>query len=368
MGILFLILPLLLLIASVFYVAKRLKLFFSTPSVKKWLMILGGLTLLAFAGGLAFSNASSTIGKPLGFLSLLWLLTILYAVFVFAIVDFANLLLKLKPIIRGYFSLGLLAAVMVYGIANAYILNLKEVTIPVEGLTKPIRAVQLTDIHLGNSRGKNYLEKIVRKTIELRPDVVFNTGDLFDSKAHFRSGTDVLAPFKKLTVPHFFIDGNHDQYVGVDEVYKLAKNAGAIVLRNEIADFGELQIVGLNNMPQDSTTFDMHTVPGPENIENVLNKLTIDQNRPSIVLHHRPVGVEYMNAKGVDVLLSGHTHAGQTFPFTLVARAMFPYLKGLYTYKNMSIYVSEGEGTIFLPFRFGTSSEITLIHLVPKQK
>lgn len=74
-----------------------------------------------------------------------------------------------------------------------------------------------------------------------------------------------------------------------------------------------------------------------------------------------------MDTKGVDLLLSGHTHAGQLFPFTLIAKLMFHYNKGLYKYNDMAIYVSEGVGTVFVPFRLGTRSDITLITLTPEQ-
>ncbi|MFT3737634.1 MAG: metallophosphoesterase [Breznakibacter sp.] len=272
----------------------------------------------------------------------------------------------MKTLQRRYLSLVLLAVVMVYGVVNAYTLQVKEVTIPVFGLSKPIRAVHLTDIHLGNFRGKKYLEKVVDKTISLKPDVVFNTGDLFDSKAHFYTGTDVLDPFKKIEVPHYFVDGNHDEYVGADQVFELTRKAGLINLQNKLGNYGELQLVGLNNMAQDSISFDLHTPPGSKTIKDVLDKLLIDKNKPTLVMHHRPVGEKYMQKKGIDVLLAGHTHAGQMFPFTLIARALFPYLKGLYHYQDMSIYVSQGQGTIFVPFRIGTVSEITVVNLVPK--
>jgi predicted MPP superfamily phosphohydrolase len=73
-----------------------------------------------------------------------------------------------------------------------------------------------------------------------------------------------------------------------------------------------------------------------------------------------------MNAKNVDLLLAGHTHAGQFFPFNLFAKLMFPYNKGLYQYSDMFVYVSKGLGTIFSPIRIGTNSEMTLIRLIPK--
>lgn len=365
MNIVFMIVILALIAGAIYYLSKRFSLFFST-SLKAWLWGLGGISIIMLVCTLFFSMTSSPVGRIVNVVSSLWMIVILYLVLSVAVVDLINLLFKLKPIVHGLLSLALTLLIVGYGIINAYSLKVEEVTIPVEGLTKEIRAVHITDIHLGNFRGRQYLDKIVNKTIELKPDVVFNTGDMFDSKIHFTAGSDVLEPLKKFTVPHYFVYGNHDQYVGVEEVVSRMKDAGAVVLQNKITNFGELQIVGLNNMAKDTISFDPHTLPGSETIEDVMAELVIEQNRPTIVLHHRPEGVEYMDSKGADLLLSGHTHAGQMFPFTLVAELMYEYNKGLYKYNDMDVYVSEGAGTIFAPLRLGTHSDITLIRLIPK--
>lgn len=365
-GILFLIGTLALIGGAVYYLSKRFSLFFNS-SVKVWLWALGSISIAMFIAQHFTSMATNTISLVISIICSFWMISLLYLVLSIATVDLISLIIKTKPSVRKILSFGVFAIVMIYGIFTAYHIKVKEVTIPIEGLTKEIRAIHVTDIHLGSYRGKNYLEKIVDKAIELNPDVIFNTGDLFDNINHFHAGTDVLDPFRKLTVPHYFINGNHDQYVGANRVFKLVKESGAITLQNEIADLGELQIVGLNNMAKDSISFDLHTPPGSETIKNVFERLEIDENRPTIVLHHRPDGVEYMQQKGADLLISGHTHGGQLFPFTIVTKFMFQYNKGLYNYENMAVYVSEGVGTIFFPFRLGTHSDITLVTLTPKQ-
>jgi predicted MPP superfamily phosphohydrolase len=253
----------------------------------------------------------------------------------------------------------------VYGIWNAYTIKVKEVTIPIRGLTQEIRSVHITDVHLGNFRGKREADKIVRKIKELNPDVIFNTGDMFDSKAHFGEGKDVLSSFRTLNIPHYFVYGNHDEHVGVTEVIKQMKDAKATVLLNEVSNFGELQIVGLNNMLSDRNTFDPHATAESETIEDVLAQMELKESHPTVILHHRPDGVKYMQKKGADLLLAGHTHAGQIFPFTFMAKLMFGYNRGLYKYETMDIHVSEGTGTIFTPIRLGTSSEIILLRLTP---
>lgn len=92
--------------------------------------------------------------------------------------------------------------------------------------------------------------------------------------------------------------------------------------------------------------------------------MDIDPTLPSILLHHNPVGAKYAAENGINLYLAGHTHAGQIFPATLVAKMMFEYNKGLYKYDdNMQIYVSQGTGTFGPPMRLGTHSELTILHL-----
>lgn len=121
-------------------------------------------------------------------------------------------------------------------------------------------------------------------------------------------------------------------------------------------------------MIPDLETYDPHATGDSGTIKDALNSLNIKENIPTIVLHHRPDGVQYMQAKGANLLLAGHTHAGQIFPFTFIAKLLFGYNSGLYKYETMDIYVSEGIGTLFAPIRLGTSSEMTLIRLVPCMK
>lgn len=288
-GILFFIVILAFITGAIYYLSKRFSLFFNT-SLKVWLWILGSVTIVMLIAQFFTSMGSGSIIVVINIISSFWMISMLYLVLSIAVTDIVYLVFSIKPSIRRALSLSVFSIAMILGVINAYTLTVKEVTIPIKGLTKEIRAVHITDIHLGNYRGKEYLEKVVRKTIELNPDVIFNTGDLFDNTNHFYAGTDVLEPFRKFTVPHYFVDGNHDQYVGENSVFKLIEDAGAIVLRNALTSFGELQIIGLNNMAKDSISFDLHTVPGSKTIQSVLSDLETDTSRPVLVLHTSPRG------------------------------------------------------------------------------
>lgn len=366
-AILFLVIILALVIGSIVYVSNRCTLFFPSTPKKVWIWGFSALFVVAFLCMSVFATAANPIAKATFIFGGIAISMFLFLLLSVALIDLINLIFKISPQVRGILSISLASLLTIYGVWNAYTIKVKEITILIKGLTQEIRAVHITDVHLGNLRGKGEADKIVRKIKELSPDVVFNTGDMFDSKAHFGKDKDVLSAFGTLEIPHYFVYGNHDEHVGVQEVIKLMRNANATVLLNEVTNFKELQIIGLNNMLADRNTFDMHATADSETIEDVLNKLEIEENRPTIVLHHRPDGVKYMQKKGAGLLLSGHTHAGQIFPFTFIAKLMFGYNSGLYQYETMDIHVSEGTGTIFAPIRLGTNSEMTLIRMIPSE-
>lgn len=364
--ILFLIITLGLVAAAVYYLARRFALFFPAPGMKGWLWIFSLGLAFAFVGSIGFSELTNRFVAAWSLVGSILLGAFIFLLLSLVVTDLIHLLLKLSPVLRGWLTVGLTILLTGYGVWNAYHFRVKEVTIPIRGLTKEIRAVQLTDIHLGNSRGKKELERIVRITKELQPEIILNTGDLFDSKTHFNGNDDVLDPFQTISVPHYFVFGNHDEHVGLRQVLRRAEANGVTVLMNGVAHYNDLQIVGLNNMAADSQSFDIHASNDSTTVQSVMKSLEIDPERPLLVLHHRPDGISYMAEAGADLLLTGHTHAGQMFPFTLMAKWMFGYNKGLYQYEDMKIYVSQGLGTFFSPIRFGTHSEITLLRLIPE--
>ena len=363
--IIFLLIVLSLTAAAVIYLSRRFTLFFPTVTMKSWVWIFSAGLIFAFVGSIGFSVLTNPFVRVWSAAGSILLGAFILLLLSLAVTDLLHLAFKLSPPLRGLITLGLTLVMTAYGVWNAYHFRVKEVTIPISGLTEEMRAVHLTDIHLGNARGKKQLEKIVRITKELNPEIIFHTGDLFDSKTHFNGNDDVLDAFKTITVPHYFVFGNHDEQVGLMQVIRRVRDSGTSVLFNEVARYKELQIVGLNNMAADSETFDIHASSDSTTVESVMNSLEIDVEQPTVVLHHRPDGIEYMAARGADLLLTGHTHAGQMSPFTFIAKWMFGYNRGLYKYEEMHIFVSQGLGTFFSPIRVGTQSEIILLRLVP---
>lgn len=362
--ILFPVLMLAVFVAACLYLAKRFHRFFPRLSWKKWMAIFAGVLTASLAGMMSLQTSAGAAGHIVFCAASLMLGFFLFLLMAVALVDVVSLVFKPRMAVRRFLSIGIAAALFGYGLWNARTIRVTEITIPIAGLSGEIRAVHLSDIHLGHVRGGEFLERVAQKTKALNPDVIFNTGDLFDSR--YALADDALAAFKTISVPHYFVEGNHDIYVGADKVKQLAKNAGLIVLENQVTNFGELQVVGLNYMMPDKEAFDLHPVEG-DTIKDVLPRLMIDESKPTLILHHSPSGAKYMDGRKMNLLLSGHTHGGQVFPFTLMADALFDHNRGLRKHGGLWINVSEGVGTFFTPLRLGTRSEVILVRLVPER-
>jgi predicted MPP superfamily phosphohydrolase len=206
-----------------------------------------------------------------------------------------------------------------------------------------LRAVQLSDIHIGSVHNSNYLQSIVEKTNALNPDVVFITGDLVDGSAPMHAG--MFDELKGLKAPAYMILGNHETYEGVPEFLEIVKTTGIPVLRDEAVEFKGVQIVGLDFKDERGNASRQYLK-------------TVDYSKPTIVLHHIPVGVDEMKS---GVMLSGHTHNGQIIPWNLFVRMAFKHVHGLYKTGDAYIYVSPGTGTWGPPMRLGSWNQITLL-------
>ncbi|MBR1513423.1 MAG: metallophosphoesterase [Bacteroidales bacterium] len=291
---------------------------------------------------------------------------LLILLFAYLLVDLVHLVVPLGKGVFGLCVLALTLCTSVYGFIHAASPKLKEVTIALPHLEKDVTAVQLTDVHLGHFRGKQHLQKLVDMVNSANPDVVFFTGDFIES--WYNCSEEVISPMKQLKAPVFFVDGNHDTYVDADRIKEMCRKAGMRVLENEAVEYAGLQIVGLDYMVADENARDdMHAAKGDETIKSAMPKMGVSSSMPTVVLHHSPVGAKYIEEAGADLYLSGHTHGGQFFPVTLINNRLFEYNRGLYQRGNMAVYVSCGSGTFGLPLRIGTDSEVTVIHLKPKE-
>jgi predicted MPP superfamily phosphohydrolase len=256
----------------------------------------------------------------------------------------------------GEFFLGLALLATVYGLANAARLRIKRVSVKLPGLPESWRgrvAALVTDTHLGHIKGRRFLSRIVTALRQLRADVVFISGDLFDGTQVDAHG--LVAPWKHLS-PKFgsyFVSGNHDEFADHGRYLEAIRSSGIRVLHNETVDLDGLQVVGVP----------YHDTANPERFHSALSNAELDPKRASVLLSHVPHRLPIPEKHGISLQLSGHTHGGQIFPFTWFTSRIFgAYTYGLSRFGDLLVYTSSGAGTWGPPLRVCTAPEIVLIH------
>ena len=240
-------------------------------------------------------------------------------------------------------------AVCCYAIHTAHHIKNTRISISSNKLKNTYRLMHLSDIHAG-SRRSEFVEKAVTQARAQNPDVVFITGDLLDSSA---VDTGYLQPLAAFSCPVYLCLGNHERYVNLQAAIDAIEANNVQILRSEAATHGELEIIGID----DAET--------PDQVTRELPSITRSADAFQVLLYHRPHGFEYAADNGIDLMLCGHTHGGQVWPFGILVKRQFPLIKGRYQHNGSTLYVSQGTGTWGPVMRLGTISEMTLIELTP---
>lgn len=259
---------------------------------------------------------------------------------------------KLLAIFAIFFAI----AYSAYGVFNAFNPKITSLDVVIDGLPKEWvgkKIVQISDVHLGHVYRARQMLKVVEKINSINPDVVVITGDLFD-------GTDgnidsFLSPINKIKAPIFFVTGNHETYIGIDDAYAAIAKTKIIPLRDSFKNIGGLQFVGID-----------YPLRGADrDISKIIPAMPgWDQYVPSILLIHEPLQIEQAKKVGIALQLSGHTHKGQLFPFGLITSLIYKgYDYGFKREGSFAIYVSSGLGGWGPPMRTQKNSEIVEITL-----
>jgi len=244
-------------------------------------------------------------------------------------------------------------------------LVLSRVQVPLEKLAPGVaglRIVQISDLHIGNRLGEDFLRRVVNRVNELRPDVVAITGDLVDGPAHVVE--QALRPLADLAAPHgvYFVTGNHEYYWGARESVRMVEKLGLTVLHNDHRvverEGGAVVIGGMPDLHGGRFLADHESRPD-------LVFAGAPEGAPRVLLAHQPRAIAQAAPHGVDLMLSGHTHGGQIFPFHLFVRLQQPVVRGLRKLLGVWVYAHRGTGFWGPPMRLFSTPEIAEITLTP---
>jgi hypothetical protein len=252
-----------------------------------------------------------------------------------------------------------------YGVVQAHRRAVVEmVDIPLPHLPDEfhgLRILQFSDLHVGPTIKRDYVERVVQQIHELEFDLIAFTGDLVDGSVAWLR--DDVAPLKELSAPFgkFFITGNHEYYSGAMPWIREAERLQFDVLLNEhrILQKAESRLIlaGVTDYGAGDFIPQQHSDP-------VAALADAPDGVPRILLAHQPRSIAAAEAAGYDLQLSGHTHGGQFFPGNYAARLNQPYIKGLHRHGGVWIYVNRGIGYWGPPMRIGAAPELTIIRLL----
>jgi predicted MPP superfamily phosphohydrolase len=254
-------------------------------------------------------------------------------------------------------AFGAASLVGLFALGSAYWVRVTRITVRLRHLPRFWNGRSLalvSDIHLGNFRGAAFSRQVVARLSSLAPEMILVGGDMFDGvRLDLKTA---VAPWSALSAPSgvYFVGGNHDDYGGRNAYFQALRGVGMRVLDNEKVEVHGLQLVGVHDRETHS----------PEVFGTLLAKAGLDTARASILLAHRPENLAVPEAAGISLQLSGHTHRGQFWPWTLIARRVHrDFAYGLNRFGGMAVFTSSGAGTWGPPFRLGTRSEVVLIRL-----
>ncbi len=220
-------------------------------------------------------------------------------------------------------------------------------------------AALVSDLHLGHVRNFRFVRRVVNKLLALQSDIVFVTGDLYDGVAAdfeklARPWADLVSSPKAAALGVYYIAGNHEEFYRNAEYLPPLLRAGIRVLNNEKVEVDGLQLIGVH----------YGDAVNPDRYRSMLRGMRLDRTRASVLLLHAPVRLPISDEEGISLQLSGHTHGGQLFPWTLIAKRVWhKFNHGLQRFGTLQVYTTYGTGTWGPPLRLGTRPEIVLITL-----
>lgn len=249
----------------------------------------------------------------------------------------------------------------------------KHVDVPIANLPAALHGftvAQITDVHVGPTIKRGYLQAIVTRVNALEADMVAITGDLVDGRVPELAAH--VAPLAQLQSRHgsYFVTGNHEYYSGAQAWVTELRRLGLRVLMNEHVVLhhphgsahapGSTPVVVGGVADWSAHHFD----PTHKSDPHAAIKGAPPHAAVRLLLAHQPRSAPAAAEAGFDVQLSGHTHGGQFWPWNLFVRLQQPYTAGLHRLRGLWVYTSRGTGYWGPPKRFGAPSEITLLRLV----
>lgn len=349
----------------------------ATPFLAVPLALSGGfLTFSYLLARVIKGDVPEPLTKFLYLAGSFWMVAFVYFFLIWLMIELARLALKftrhldnVRSKLPRFFPQKTVFGIILFVslvICAGYMNNLKPVvrtlTIPIDKALsdrQTLRVVVAADMHLGLIVNGPRAEQFVRLINEQEPDMVLLPGDIIDSSVGDVRVNGGAAALEKIHAPLgvFACLGNHEFYAGEQASFEFLDSLGINVMRDEFINLANgLQIAGRLDVARER--FGLSRKPLREIIG------AADPRSPMILLDHQPVAIQEAKDAGVDLLVCGHTHNGQFWPFNYVVKWIFDMAYGYAKKGDTHIYVSNGLGSWGPPVRIGRPPELVVLELV----
>ena len=247
-----------------------------------------------------------------------------------------------------------------------------QVKIDKSAKVNKLRIVQLSDIHINDMTSSDRIQDMVDKVNQLNADFIVITGDTLDRRLQpfTEKGFDKQFQQFKSKYGTYIIFGNHE-YLNIKEennheqdIINAFKHANMKVLKDDVVHLDNVGITFIGRDDFSSSRYDIKRASLPDLM------MFSNTNKPIILLDHQPHNLDEPANLGVDLMISGHTHAGQVFPINLIEKLIYKNNYGIYknTKQHFTSIVSSGFGFWGPPIRLMTRSEIVVIDVTFDEK
>jgi hypothetical protein len=336
----------------------------SIPVRMSWVaLVIAGFVLWAsyVAGRILARQGIEVVAAPLEWIGSYWLGVIFFILISFIVVEFITgfgyLLPQQAPTLRMY-ALGIAGVLSLIALVQGFrtpVVSSYEVRL--SGLPAALDGTVLavaTDLHVGETVAATWLSRRVDQIQALRPDLIILGGDIVEGD---RYGQELLDAFRRFSAPLgiFAVTGNHEFYAGVEGSVRFLEAAGIQVLRDRWVELRPgLVLAGVDDLTArrqygEHGSFVQQALAGRPN------------PAATIFVSHTPWHVDKARDAGAGLMFSGHTHAGQIWPFNYLVKLQYPFVSGRYDVGNLTLFVCRGSGTWGPRMRLWRRSEILRI-------
>ena len=307
---------------------------------------------------------------------------LLYLFITFLVLDLGRLvhLLPRTLFYNNWWTVGgialLLTVVFVYGNIHYKNKYRQELTLKSEKVSKPVRLVMVSDLHLGYHNRREEFHRWIDLINRENPDLVLIAGDIIDGSMRPLREEQMEEEFRRLKAPVYACLGNHEYYSGEPDAARFYRDAGIHLLQDSVARVGDLCIIGRDDRTnQHRLSLKDIVARASTQASNSTDRQSAATGQPQtttnqqpflILLDHQPYHLEEAEQQAIDFQFSGHTHHGQVWPISWITETVYECAFGSHRRGHTRYYITSGLGLWGGKFRIGTRSEYVVVEVLKK--